>query len=304
MMFMLLWGCSPFHVYQNNIEHRLIQHDFVHEVYIRDGYEVSYWVKKTGSKRPAVLIHGFGGSGSWTWSRILKDIADDRPVLLPDLLWFGESTSTQTPSLRTQANAMASVLDTEQWRDFDLIGTSYGGFVSLQLSLLHPDWVAQTILVDSPGPVFSIDDIAGLNQRFGMGSPADLFIPRSADGIQDLVDICHYNNPIRIPKGILKEVWENTSFSKYHAEKGLLLRDLMESQGNFTDVEWKIDHVIWGSNDEIFPLSEAEELVDLTGATLSVIPNTAHCPFVERPSDFVKIILPLLGDIQNPTVSK
>ena len=69
----------------------------------------------------------------------------------------------------------------------------------------------------------------------------------------------------------------------------------MAAQGKWKDVEWKVDQVIWGENDQIFPVSEAEQLVALTGATLSVIPKTAHCPFVEKPREFEAIILPLLG---------
>lgn len=303
MLFFFL-GCSPFHIYEDNLQKRLVKNDFVHEVLVRDGNEISYWVKKTGDKRPLVLIHGFGGSGSWTWSRSIKKLSEDRPTLLPDLLWFGSSTSEQTPSLRTQAEAMASVLKTENWKDFDLVGTSYGGFVSLQLSLLHPELIAQLILIDSPGPVFSTADVSMMNDRFGMSSPADLFVPDSASGIQDLIDICHHSKPIRIPKGILNDVWENTSFSKHHSQKKELLEDLIQSQGEWSGENWNVDHVIWGENDLIFPVSEAEQLVEITGATLAVIPKTAHCPFVEKPREFQNVILPLLGRISLKTRNK
>ena len=290
-----LLGCSPVRFYQNRLTKSLQNNGFVHQVYEQDGHHVEYWVKNSGSKTPALMIHGFGGSGYWTWQRAIDEVSTDRPVLIPDLLWFGHSYSSHTPSIRTQASAMKAVLDAENWTSFDLVGTSYGGFVSLLISVEIPQRIQKLILIDSPGPVFSDEDVQALNQRFSMSDPSGLFVPTEPEGIRELLDICYHGTVPPIPKGILVDMWNTTSFSKYHEEKRLLLRDLLESRDSLVDVQWKVDELIWGEFDEIFPLQEARELQQETGAGLHVIRNTAHCPFVEKPREFVKMFIPLLS---------
>lgn len=289
-----IWACSPIRMYQQNLYKNLQKYDFEHHVYESDGTTLSYWVKNTGSKTPVVLIHGFGGSAAWTWSKSLATISNDRPVLLPDLLWFGESSSTLSPSLSVQAEQLQAVLDTQNWTNFDVVGTSYGGFVSLELSLRVPERVSTVVLVDSPGPVFSLADVDALNKRFSMSHPADLFVPKKPEDVQELLDICMYKRKIRVPKGILQDIWKETSFSLHHNEKELLLENLIASQARYAAQEIRVDYVIWGEFDQIFPLSEAHELVEKTQAHLDVIPNTAHCPFVEEPKKFQQLLLPIL----------
>ena len=128
-----------------------------------------------------------------------------------------------------------------------------------------------------------------------MDDPSGLFVPSEPEGIRSLMDICYHGDIPPIPKGILVDMWDTSSFSKYHEEKRLLLRDLLQSRDSFIDVQWKVDALIWGEFDEIFPLQEAHELKKETGAELHVIRNTAHCPFVEKPKEFINIFIPLLS---------
>ena len=292
---LLLLCCSPLRFYQNHIKSSLIHKGFVHKIHKKEGHHIEYWLKNSGSKTATVMLHGFGGSGYWTWHRTIDSIAEDRPVLLPDLLWFGSSYSSQTPSLTSQARAMQSLLKELKWDKFDLVGTSYGGFVSLLLSIMIPQKIKKLILIDSPGPVFSSQDVQALNQRFDMDEPSGLFVPTEPKGILSLLDICYHGTAPPIPNGILVDMWKSTSFSQFHEEKRLLLRDLIESRDLFVDVQLRVDALIWGEFDEIFPLQEAYELQNKTGAELFVISNTAHCPFVERPKEFINQFLPLLS---------
>ena len=293
-MFFLLWACSPYHLYKNQLTKSLEAKGFSHEVIEQEGHHISYWVKANGDKTPLVLVHGFGGSGMMTWSRIIADVAVDRAVILPDLLWFGESHSDQERTLAKQAEALSMIIEKEEWREFDLVGTSYGGFVSLEYSRHHQHSIQKLILIDSPGPVFSLSDIDALNQRFSISSPKDLFVPKKSQDIQELVDICFYKKQMRIPKFFLEDMWKKTSFSLYQQEKKQLLDQLIQARSLYQDVEWRVDHIIWGEFDPIFPLEEAHELSVLTNATVAVIPRTAHCPFVEKSRVFLDVFLPMI----------
>src|SRR5580693_3668155 len=54
---------------------------------------VHYWAGGHGPT--VVLVHGFGGSASFLWYPQADDLAKDHRVIVPDLLWFGDSRSDQ-----------------------------------------------------------------------------------------------------------------------------------------------------------------------------------------------------------------
>ena len=44
--------------------------------------------------------------------------------------------------------------------------------------------------------------------------------------------------------------------------------------------------VIWGENDELFPLAEGEAFAKSTGARFEVIPQCGHAPQLDAPTEF------------------
>jgi pimeloyl-ACP methyl ester carboxylesterase len=71
---------------------------------------IHYWA---GGQGPTVLlVHGFGASAMWLWYPQVADLARDHRVILPDLLWFGESRSSDRDfSLDHQVHAVEALLD-------------------------------------------------------------------------------------------------------------------------------------------------------------------------------------------------
>ena len=113
MMWFVLLGCSPYLHYQNHLRGKLQSKGFQHEVIKEDGRHISYWIKEKGNKVPIVMVHGFGGSGMMTWNRVIATVSEDRPVILPDLLWFGESRSSHRASLQEQSKSLSIILEKE-----------------------------------------------------------------------------------------------------------------------------------------------------------------------------------------------
>ena len=59
---------------------------------------------------------------------------------MADLLWFGDSTSTdRTFGLDHQVEALAALLRHLGIEDARVVGTSYGGFVAWDLAHAHPE---------------------------------------------------------------------------------------------------------------------------------------------------------------------
>jgi pimeloyl-ACP methyl ester carboxylesterase len=249
------------------------------------GHQLRYFDRQVGE--PLLMLHGFGGDGVVTWRGQAKGLADSHRVIIPDLLWFGDSTSTAPRSLTTQAQAQLALLDHLGIEKTDVMGISYGGFVLLQMALIAPERIGRIILVDSPGPVFSEADIQSLLQRFEVEQPADIFLPDTPEQVKTIMALT-YHKPPPMPRLLLRDIQRNL-FNEHRAEQHELLDDLPR---NRTEISPEMLQtlgeifIVWGENDPIFPLESGQLLAETLGADLHVIPDANHGPNVEHPEAF------------------
>ncbi len=276
------------------VEHRVVDGSRV----------VRYW--KGGEGPPLLLLHGFGGNGVLTWQRQLPALMAHHTVVVPDLLWFGDSHAIGPvePSLVAQADTMAALIRHERLQGTAVMGISYGGFVTLLLNQRHPDLVGDVIIVDSPGPVFDLDDRNAMLERLGVDSAEDMFVPEDADDVRALIAIVRPGGP-RIPRFLLEDI-RKSQFSSNHDAHRALLADLVALDGVFAPDDWVLPErslVIWGEEDPVFPLEVGQELAQTLGAPLFVIQGAAHGPNFQRPRLFNQAVLAFLAGQPLPATS-
>jgi len=107
---------------------------------------------EAGAGTPVVLLHG--GSGSWThWvHNILPLVEAGRPVWVPDLPGFGESSPPPDGGdadalVAPLAEGLAALLP---GRALDLVGFSFGGLTAGLLLAEHPALARRLVLVGAP----------------------------------------------------------------------------------------------------------------------------------------------------------
>lgn len=270
------------------------------ELHQTDGdFDVHYLVSTdpVSSARPLLVVHGFGGDGPSNWLPQIEALASDRPLIVPDLLWFGRSVGDTEPTLRAQVEAMVAVLDQEGVEQVDVMGISYGGFVALGLLEVAPERVGRLVLVDSPGPQFTPADEAAMYARHGVSSAAELFVPDSADGVKALFEAVMVKPP-PMPRFVARSVHAQY-FSQHVEAQRALLADLPRQRMmlDHLDSERAVPHlVVWGSEDPIFPLASGEALAESLGARLVVIDGVGHAPNIEAPRAFNRAVGDYLAD--------
>jgi pimeloyl-ACP methyl ester carboxylesterase len=285
MLTLWLAGCSLAVVQQHRIEHAYARAGLVpHTATI--GQETMHWWSG-GHGPPLLLVHGFGGDGMFCWVGQLP-LARDHTLIVPDLVWFGKSTSTSTDyGLDLQLRGIQAVLDAEHVDKASVVGVSYGGFVVAALDSLHPERVDKLVIVDSPGREFSSADEDALLARFHATSPEDLFVPTGPDGVRVLIDLA-YVHPPPTPGFLMSDVYRHL-FVDATDEKRQLLRALAADREQLT-AEWNISAptlVIWGAEDPVFPVALGQKLAaGIDGARFVVLPGTAHAPNLEDASGF------------------
>ena len=298
VFFLLSISCQVIDKQHEILERKAKQLDMKEEIIHNSTGHVFGWIEQNDKNQQIlVLIHGFGGDGLWTWGSNIDSFAKDYRIILPDLLWFGGSYSDIKPSLQNQADEIWNYIEAHKksHEKVSIMGVSYGGFVALQLVQDHSSELQSVIIVDSPGGNFDDQAISELNQRFHISDPADLFVPTQPEQIQRLLDLCMFKPIPPLPQRMLTQIYER-DFSTFHEQRRNLLAELPKNRDQYLKYEGPTPPmlVVWGEQDEVFPVEFGQKLSSDFDAELFVIPNTRHAPNIEKPKVFEKKVLEFL----------
>jgi len=259
-----------------------------------------------GAGRPIVFVHGLGSSGYIEWRFTLPRFARSHRVFAPDLPGFGRSDKPRGESYGIPffARTLDRYVEGRRLKGVDLVGTSMGGRVALEIALKYPERVRRLVLVDA----------------LGLGRPSVQFyyplmlLPRVGETV-----LGGMREALRwAPGPLIRRVASRYIGARGDLEKTMdddYLRDLREmyqergypeaylatvrSMANFRwmvgelDVARKLEGlkvpllIIWGANDPLFPVEQAIRAHGrLPGSRLVVIEGAGHTPQAERPDEF------------------
>ncbi|MEX2155036.1 MAG: alpha/beta hydrolase [Gemmatimonadaceae bacterium] len=275
-----------------------------------------YWCKYGPAGEPLLLVlHGGPGAHhDYLLPQMLEltAAADGRALLFYDQRGGGKSKThdQQTITWQTQVGDLAAVIAEFALVDPILVGYSWGGL----LALLYASQAAHDASIPAPGPLVLIDpapisrryrdqferefdrrqkspeverlraELAASNLRerdpdayrqrnFELSVAGYFADPRSA---QDLT-------PFRVTARVQQSVWE-----------GLGDFDLA-ADGRLASIRSRA-LIVHGRQDPI-PLASSENAAKILGATLMVLDNCGHVPYVEQPSALFAAIDSFLRDV-------
>ena len=124
------------------------------------GFDTNVHDVGSGSKVPALLIHGSGpGVSAWAnWRLVIPVLARDRRVIAPDMVGFGYSDRPAGIhyNMDTWVQQALDLLDALGVEQVDLVGNSFGGALALALTIRAPKRVRRLVLMGSVGVPFPI----------------------------------------------------------------------------------------------------------------------------------------------------
>lgn len=267
---------------------------------IRDAADAKVHYIDEGSGPAVILIHGFAGS-TFSWRRILPDLARTHRVVALDLPGFG--FSDRDPALdygqAAQAERVVALMDLLGIQRATLIGHSMGGAIAERVAAGHPGRVERLVLVaavnagEAPGarrrgmaagPMFAL---MGVAQR----SPSAMY----ALGRRALARMVHdrayateevmrgYIDPLLLP-GTVAAVRKMAAAS----------RD--ETPVNLAAITAPT-LVLSGASDTAIPPERGEALAAaIPGARHAAIPEAGHLVAEERPEAFLEEVLAFLHE--------
>lgn len=259
---------------------------------------------RDGGRLSVVLLHGFAGDGILTWMFQVGALAKHYDVYVPDLLFFGGSTTSsgdQSPEF--QAECVAAALRRLGVERCAAVGFSYGGFVAFRMAEAHPGLVVAVVATGSLVDMTRSTSDAIL-RRLGAASLAEFLLPDDVAGLRTLLAAGTHRKwwiPARFLKDYLKLMIYNRK------ERAQLLEGLAIS-----DQRAAVAHsfrqgvlLLWGENDKIFNMELAKNLKEQLGekATLRSIGRAGHLVMLERPCVFNRCLKEFLLQLPRTTAT-
>ncbi len=295
-------GCNAIKLHGQNLERGFARQGLQRRVEPIGDATVHYY--DGGPKQPigtVLLVHGFGAEAVWQWGpQVRALVGAGYRVLVPNLLWFGQSTSTDRDfSVDHQLRTLTALMDHVGVARVDaVVGISYGGLLAFGLAAELPERVGSLVILDSPGPVYTDADYAGLLERFGVQHPGPLLVPEHHDGIRALVELAYYKPP-PTPAWLRKQILA-TLYQSDREEKVALLEDMVADMDALRGRDWQVAGptlLIWGDEDPVFPLEIGRRLAKWMGPSTAfeVISRARHAPQLEHPAAVNALILSFLA---------
>jgi len=261
----------------------------------QDGHEIKYFEGGVGDT--LLLIHGFGGDAQVTWAKNIKELSAQYHLIIPDLLWFGESKSSKAQNMDSQVDALSSLLKYSNVDRYHIAGISYGGFVTLGMAVHEGEKIDKMVIIDSPGFTYNIDLLDTIAVQNDAETVEDVFVVKNGDEVERLYNFAFYRDK-KFPKGLMQDTYE-FYFSENHEEQTELIQSLKSDQERYLShgiPEQPKSLIIWGKYDVVFPMSEAKKLKDYLKCEIKVIDKAGHAPNIEQLKEFNSIFIEFLKD--------
>jgi pimeloyl-ACP methyl ester carboxylesterase len=283
-------------LYDKSVYKTYAKNGFDEKVLNANGHTVHYFDNQLDNKPTLLLVHGFGGDGKVTWERQIKTFRKDFRIVVPDLLWFGESHSAHQATLETQVDAIKTLIYELQLKEVHLVGISYGGFVTLAFASAYEKSLHSLTIIASPGNVIDDEEVRDFCIRNNVSDINEIFVPKDAEAVKRLFHISMVKPP-PFPMVVYQAIFEKY-FSRYPNEQEKLLDNLPTNKDKVAEQLTIPTMILWGEKDQIFDIKNAYKLQDKLNSQLVVHPTTGHTYPGEDPKHFNTELLKFIQSIE------
>jgi len=251
-----------------------------------DGHDLEVAYRDEGEGDPVVFLHGIP-TNSYLFAKTVGPIAEDRRVIAPDMVSYGNSQVTEDfdRSIRAQEVMVRGLIEELDLGTVDFVGHDLGGGVGLRYAAREPDAVDRLVLSNSVAydswPIETITDPG---------------LPESAR-----------ENSIEDVQGMLDGLFRNTLYAEepdeafieamnapWNSEAGvvsLVRADVPTNTCHTTEVDPREvtadTRPLWGLEDEFQPVQWAKRLEeDIESCELIGLEESNHWVPEDRPEAF------------------
>jgi pimeloyl-ACP methyl ester carboxylesterase len=269
-----------------------------------DGRQV-HVVDTGGDGPPLLFLHGLGGVWQ-NWLLTIAHFMHTHRCVTFDLPGFGESEMPRDEiSIQGFARAADAVCEQLGIGCPVVIGNSMGGFVGAELALSFPTRVDKLVLVSAAGlsteyvqaqPVLATARAwAAVVTR--LGSQSERLLRRPRGRRLALQAVVRYPEKLSVP--LATELARGAGSPGFNDAFRALLSYSFRDKLDSIEVPTLI---VWGRNDMLVPVEDAEMFEHLIGenAHSVIFDDTGHLAMLERPGRFNELLTGFLAGERSP----
>lgn len=244
-----------------------------------------------------LLIHGMGGNARTTWSSQIKELSKSFNLILPDLIYFGESTSLSgNYSVEFQVEQIheaISKLGINQ--PINVLGFSYGGLTAAIYNQLFQSSVKKLIIMDGPVKFFSAEMADSIANSVGIKGLNNIISPTTIEGFSALQKLA-VSSEFKFSKRIRRKII-NYYFLPYKEVRDKQMNYLIDKKEYYQSLNYNLDKtttlLIWGGRDGVIPISVGNALHNAypTTTQMVVFPKAKHDAHFKATKKFNKAVI-------------
>ena len=246
-----------------------------------NGRQIRYVVNGEDGE-PIILIHGFGGDmNAWMFNQ--DALAADCSVYTLELPGHGGSSKdVGDGSLDVLTEAVEAVMDVAGADHVHLVGHSLGGAVALQVALDHPGKIGSLTLI-AP---------AGLGSEINGDYISGFVAAQRRKEIKPLAQQL-FADPSIVSRSMVEDLLKSKRIDGVDAALAAIAGCQFADGAQTLDLAARADdldvpvQIIWGSDDAIIPVSQAD---NLAGASVHRIDGAGHMPMMEKAAEVNDLI--------------
>ncbi|MEJ6600414.1 MAG: alpha/beta hydrolase [Crocinitomicaceae bacterium] len=297
----ILFSCNTFKIAERHLDKKMDKSDLTKSIWNNSqvGDTVEYWDNKKMDKPVMILVHGFGASTKYQWSKQVKVLTDDYRLILPNLYQFGNTKpGSEKFGVDDQVDLVHSLIEHLGLKEYSLLGASYGGLISMELANEYKSEVNRLIILDAPVKFFDSTDVTKVTSYFDASSIEELFVPEKPEGLKKLLFLAT-GKKSHLPNGAFNEFHKEAYLKNLKEMRGLITH-MMKRLEEYQNHEYNLDMptlLIWGEGDKVIPVDRGQKLKEYLGynASFYVIENSAHMPNMTKHKKFNSLLLEFLN---------
>lgn len=230
-----------------------------------------------------ILIHGLGASAD-RWLSVIPYLEKNFHLIVPDLIGFGDSDKPNVNyTMEFFVQFLQNFVDAIKVGQFDIIGSSFGGQIVAEYSVVHGNNIKKMVLV-SP---------SGINPRltpFMKKYSMAMFSPNK-QRIKEVFQMLN-GSKNNVDSALVEEFITRMQQPKAKMVATSILINLRDR-----DISKKLSEikcpslVVWGDDDPVITLRYAKIFVSsIKNCDFALMKGCGHVPFVEKPREFSEIV--------------
>ncbi|MGJ3246816.1 MAG: alpha/beta fold hydrolase [Elainellaceae cyanobacterium] len=245
---------------------------------------------------PILFVHGFG-SALTQWHANLAPLSDYHPVYALDLLGFGTSEKASADySASLWAEQIHDFWATFIRRPMILVGHSLGALVAATTTVTYPDLVRGLAIITLPAtrqevlPTRWIQPVVGAVERVFASPLLIRFIfqiARRPKIIRSALNLAYvdrrYVTDDLVASIVRPTCDRGAAQTLCRLSRAATRLDYSPSRQTLLSTIYQPVLLLWGQQDRVIPIAQAESLVSLNPRIRLVeLPDAGHCPYDEQ----------------------